>query len=357
MENSSSLNSPGLSPSSNSVGMEEEEELASDDIPSSSPLVDVEWYEGFRLPLGQDGRQVLLRKLREVYHTNSQDWDARLAHRDILFSRMPYATVCDLYKVAHLFGIFKFALHCSARYGGDPGSTRGPKKRRKSDATSAITMTELKKELDAKTFQNIMRSAPEPLQRVVNEGIISSTMSSSSLLLKNDDIQKESEIGGQEIPPILCLPFSSSGKYPANRKDRGRPRAGLSMRNGGGARLVQKNHTPTTQNGTSSILPDLSSALGCFPKYKPERFQDGKTDAPLSPAPLLRLPLLTSPSQHHDDEPNPPYYHFSSNYGTDNQLDLLAFQYTLTSQYLQILQLLSYPNHQQCSAPYYNSMY
>ncbi|PHJ18821.1 hypothetical protein CSUI_007352 [Cystoisospora suis] len=79
----------------------------------------VTWYPGFRLPLGAEGRQVLLRRLRRAYHASPPDTrDAFLASEGLVFSRMPFATVSELFHLAHLLGVFDFAVQCSEEFGG-----------------------------------------------------------------------------------------------------------------------------------------------------------------------------------------------------------------------------------------------
>lgn len=77
------------------------------------------WYVGFRLPLGAEGRQVLLRRLRRAYHAAPPTTrDAVLASHGLYFSRVPFATVSDLFKLSHLLGVFDFAVQCSHEFGG-----------------------------------------------------------------------------------------------------------------------------------------------------------------------------------------------------------------------------------------------
>ncbi|PFH31251.1 hypothetical protein BESB_031250 [Besnoitia besnoiti] len=87
---------------------------------SSSPAASrVTWSPGFRLPLGAEGRQVLLRRLRRAYHASHPETrDAFLASHGLVFSRMPFATVSELFHLAHLLGVFDFAVQCSEEFGG-----------------------------------------------------------------------------------------------------------------------------------------------------------------------------------------------------------------------------------------------
>ncbi|KAL8451933.1 hypothetical protein Emed_001668 [Eimeria media] len=90
----------------------------------------LQWSKGFRMPLGAEGRQILLRRLRKAYHSNPLRWDEELARHRIVFSRMPYATVIELFHLAHLLGVFDFAVRCSEEYGTDAAGGATHRKRR-----------------------------------------------------------------------------------------------------------------------------------------------------------------------------------------------------------------------------------
>lgn len=92
--------------------------------------VKYQWYKGFRMPLGAEGRQILLRRLRKAYHASPCQWDQELARHRIVFSRMPYATVIELFHLAHLLGVFDFAVKCSEEYGGDASGSGGHRRRK-----------------------------------------------------------------------------------------------------------------------------------------------------------------------------------------------------------------------------------
>ncbi|OEH77352.1 hypothetical protein cyc_02874 [Cyclospora cayetanensis] len=87
----------------------------------------LQWCKGFRMPLGAEGRQILLRRLRKAYHANPAKWDEELSRHRIVFSRMPYATVIELFHLAHLLGVFDFAVKCSEEYGSDAAAATGGK--------------------------------------------------------------------------------------------------------------------------------------------------------------------------------------------------------------------------------------
>ncbi|KFG28606.1 hypothetical protein TGVAND_281960 [Toxoplasma gondii VAND] len=94
-----------------------------DSSPTSSPPR-VTWTPGFRLPLGAEGRQVLLRRLRRAYHASPPETrDTFLASHGLVFSRMPFATVSELFHLAHLLGVFDFAVQCSEEFGGVSSAT------------------------------------------------------------------------------------------------------------------------------------------------------------------------------------------------------------------------------------------
>ncbi|PFH32093.1 hypothetical protein BESB_020340 [Besnoitia besnoiti] len=80
------------------------------------PAPTVEWHEGFRRPFGTEGRQQLLRHLRQVYNADSGYWGERLRHANIAFSRIAYATVAELWKIAHVMDCFPIALAFSNRH-------------------------------------------------------------------------------------------------------------------------------------------------------------------------------------------------------------------------------------------------
>ncbi|CBZ51121.1 unnamed protein product [Neospora caninum Liverpool] len=89
-------------------------------LPAGSPegagAPAVEWHEGFRRPFGTEGRQQLLRHLRQVYNADSGYWGERLRHANIAFSRIAYATVAELWKIAHVMDCFPIALAFSNRH-------------------------------------------------------------------------------------------------------------------------------------------------------------------------------------------------------------------------------------------------
>ncbi|KAL8275686.1 hypothetical protein Esti_000249 [Eimeria stiedai] len=97
----------------------------------------LQWSKGFRMPLGAEGRQILLRRLRKAYHSNPMRWDEELARHRIVFSRMPYATVIELFHLAHLLGVFDFAVRCSEEYGTDAAGGATHRKRRPARASAA----------------------------------------------------------------------------------------------------------------------------------------------------------------------------------------------------------------------------
>ncbi|KFG42528.1 AP2 domain transcription factor AP2IX-5 [Toxoplasma gondii GAB2-2007-GAL-DOM2] len=83
---------------------------------NSDGAAPVEWHEGFRRPFGTEGRQQLLRHLRQVYNADSAYWGERLRHANIAFSRIAYATVAELWKIAHVMDCFPIALAFSNRH-------------------------------------------------------------------------------------------------------------------------------------------------------------------------------------------------------------------------------------------------
>lgn len=97
----------------------------------------LQWTKGFRMPLGAEGRQILLRRLRKAYHSNPMRWDEELARHRIVFSRMPYATVIELFHLAHLLGVFDFAVKCSEEYGSDAAGGATHRKRRPARTAAA----------------------------------------------------------------------------------------------------------------------------------------------------------------------------------------------------------------------------
>ncbi|KAL8449188.1 hypothetical protein Emag_003708 [Eimeria magna] len=99
----------------------------------------LQWSKGFRMPLGAEGRQILLRRLRKAYHSNPLRWDEELARHRIVFSRMPYATVIELFHLAHLLGVFDFAVRCSEEYGTDAAGGATHRKRRPARAGAGGT--------------------------------------------------------------------------------------------------------------------------------------------------------------------------------------------------------------------------
>ncbi|CBZ52576.1 conserved hypothetical protein [Neospora caninum Liverpool] len=97
---------------------------SADSSPACSPAPRVTWTPGFRLPLGAEGRQVLLRRLRRAYHASPPETrDTFLASHGLVFSRMPFATVSELFHLAHLLGVFDFAVQCSEEFGGVSNAT------------------------------------------------------------------------------------------------------------------------------------------------------------------------------------------------------------------------------------------
>ncbi|PHJ22497.1 ap2 domain transcription factor ap2ix-5 [Cystoisospora suis] len=88
--------------------------------PTEQPAV--EWYEGFRRPFGTEGRQQLLRHLRQVYNADSGYWGERLRQSNIAFSRIAYATVAELWKIAHVMDCFPIALALSNRQSAGAGA-------------------------------------------------------------------------------------------------------------------------------------------------------------------------------------------------------------------------------------------
>ncbi|KAL8430182.1 hypothetical protein ACSSS7_006089 [Eimeria intestinalis] len=99
----------------------------------------LQWSKGFRMPLGAEGRQILLRRLRKAYHANPMRWDEELARHRIVFSRMPYATVIELFHLAHLLGVFDFAVRCSEEYGTDAAGGATHRKRRPARSGAGAT--------------------------------------------------------------------------------------------------------------------------------------------------------------------------------------------------------------------------
>ena len=79
---------------------------------------ELRWFDGFRLPFGTEGRNQLLRRLRQLYHSDAAYWGQQLEQHKIAFSRVPFATVSELWKIAHVMGCFGFALHLSRKYAG-----------------------------------------------------------------------------------------------------------------------------------------------------------------------------------------------------------------------------------------------
>eukprot|EP00921_Rhytidocystis_pertsovi_P009377 GHVQ01015085.1.p2 GENE.GHVQ01015085.1~~GHVQ01015085.1.p2 ORF type:complete len:454 (+),score=57.72 GHVQ01015085.1:2521-3882(+) len=326
------------------------------DLHRPPPLPKIEWYEGFRLPLGADGRQVLLRKLREIYHANAAEWDRTLVADDIVFSRMPYATVQDLYKVSNLFGVFGFALKCSAEYGGDPTSSRGPKKRRKSNSASAITLSELKKELDVKNQSSVVKASPVLLRDRATKPARHRTPTSSS---------------GSHEPPVIsasqpnCYQQTQQLPLPSRRK-RGRPKSS-SRHQASFSSFVKVKRIPLEDDDNAPPFPPHPSMSDSVSHQESFSSPVKTPESHLSLSPQLPqgMPIylngglacgdmdpmqVTKNLGYAAPQPQlvPPNYNgFAA--VTDSraasslseQLDHLAFQYTLASQYLQILQLLS----------------
>ncbi|OEH80090.1 hypothetical protein cyc_07549 [Cyclospora cayetanensis] len=98
---------PGASP----LAIEDETDLSAPPPGDES----VQWHEGFRLPFGTEGRNQLLRRLRQLYHSDVAHWGQQLENHKIAFSRVPFATVSELWKIAHVMGCFGFALHLSRK--------------------------------------------------------------------------------------------------------------------------------------------------------------------------------------------------------------------------------------------------
>ncbi|XP_026189834.1 uncharacterized protein LOC34619657 [Cyclospora cayetanensis] len=113
----------------------------------------LQWCKGFRMPLGAEGRQILLRRLRKAYHANPAKWDEELSRHRIVFSRMPYATVIELFHLAHLLGVFDFAVKCSEEYGSDAAGGGSHRKRRPTRAAGAGVSTQQQQQQQQQSAQ------------------------------------------------------------------------------------------------------------------------------------------------------------------------------------------------------------
>lgn len=106
---------------------------------SSPPPGDeaVQWREGFRLPFGTEGRNQLLRRLRQLYHADVPYWSQQLEANRISFSRVPFATVPELWKIAHVMGCFGFALHLSRKFAGGASARAVAQQQQQQQAAAA----------------------------------------------------------------------------------------------------------------------------------------------------------------------------------------------------------------------------
>ncbi|ESS35846.1 hypothetical protein TGVEG_233380 [Toxoplasma gondii VEG] len=77
----------------------------------------LQWHEGFTLPLGKDGRGELIKRMRSVHKADREFCRFSLEGMGIDFKRLAHATVEELWKIAYRWGLFGYAVKLSKKYG------------------------------------------------------------------------------------------------------------------------------------------------------------------------------------------------------------------------------------------------
>lgn len=89
---------------------------------SSSPSItedlnSVKYYEGFKLPLGDLGRKMLLKKLREIHTQNPTKMEKALTDHGLSYTRIRFASVQQLFKISYVCDVFDYALSIHCEFG------------------------------------------------------------------------------------------------------------------------------------------------------------------------------------------------------------------------------------------------
>ncbi|OII74025.1 uncharacterized protein cubi_02827 [Cryptosporidium ubiquitum] len=80
-------------------------------------LNSVKYYEGFKLPLGDLGRKMLLKKLREIHTQNPTKMEKALTDHGLSYTRIRFASVQQLFKISYVCDVFDYALSIHCEFG------------------------------------------------------------------------------------------------------------------------------------------------------------------------------------------------------------------------------------------------
>ncbi|PPS94846.1 Uncharacterized protein GY17_00001944 [Cryptosporidium hominis] len=83
----------------------------------SEDLNSVKYYEGFKLPLGDLGRKMLLKKLREIHTQNPTKMEKALTDHGLSYTRIRFASVQQLFKISYVCDVFDYALSIHCEFG------------------------------------------------------------------------------------------------------------------------------------------------------------------------------------------------------------------------------------------------
>ncbi|KAL7069247.1 hypothetical protein ACR3K2_01820 [Cryptosporidium serpentis] len=80
-------------------------------------LSSIKYYEGFKLPLGDLGRKMLLKKLREIHTQNPTKMEKALTDHGLSYTRIRFASVQQLFKISYVCDVFDYALSIHCEFG------------------------------------------------------------------------------------------------------------------------------------------------------------------------------------------------------------------------------------------------
>ncbi|KAH8739222.1 hypothetical protein FG386_000698 [Cryptosporidium ryanae] len=83
----------------------------------SEDLNSIKYYEGFKLPLGDLGRKMLLKKLREIHTQNPTKMEKALTDHGLSYTRIRFASVQQLFKISYVCDVFDYALSIHCEFG------------------------------------------------------------------------------------------------------------------------------------------------------------------------------------------------------------------------------------------------
>ncbi|KAH7650283.1 hypothetical protein FG379_003355 [Cryptosporidium bovis] len=93
-------------------------QIGSGSLPNlSEDLNSIKYYEGFKLPLGDLGRKMLLKKLREIHTQNPTKMEKALTDHGLSYTRIRFASVQQLFKISYVCDVFDYALSIHCEFG------------------------------------------------------------------------------------------------------------------------------------------------------------------------------------------------------------------------------------------------